>query len=34
MAAIPDRVLVLGLARSGRAAVTALRAQGATVIGP
>ena len=31
MAAIPDRVLVLGLARSGRAAVTALRAQGANV---
>jgi len=31
MAAIPDRVLVLGLARSGRAAVTALRTQGANV---
>ena len=31
MAAIPDHVLVLGLARSGRAAVTALRAKGATV---
>jgi UDP-N-acetylmuramoylalanine--D-glutamate ligase len=31
MAAIPDRVLVLGLARSGRAAVKALRTQGANV---
>jgi UDP-N-acetylmuramoylalanine--D-glutamate ligase len=31
MAAIPDHVLVLGLVRSGRAAVTALRARGATV---
>ena len=31
MAAIPDRVLVLGLARSGQAAVTALRTQGANV---
>ena len=31
MAAIPDHVLVLGLVRSGRAAVTALRAEGATV---
>ena len=31
MASIPDHVLVLGLARSGKAAVTALRRQGATV---
>jgi UDP-N-acetylmuramoylalanine--D-glutamate ligase len=31
MAAIPDHVLVLGLVRSGRAAVTALGARGATV---
>ena len=31
MAAMPDHVLVLGLARSGQAAVTALRAQGAKV---
>jgi UDP-N-acetylmuramoylalanine--D-glutamate ligase len=31
MAAIPDHVLVLGLARSGRAAVTALRTRGAIV---
>jgi UDP-N-acetylmuramoylalanine--D-glutamate ligase len=31
MAAIPDHVLVLGLARSGRAVVTALEAKGATV---
>jgi len=31
MAAFPDRVLVLGLARSGQAAVTALRTQSANV---
>jgi UDP-N-acetylmuramoylalanine--D-glutamate ligase len=32
MAPIPDRVLVVGLARSGRAAVTALRARNADVV--
>ena len=31
MASIPDHVLVLGLARSGKAAVMAIRRQGATV---
>ncbi len=30
---LPDRVLVLGLARSGRAATSALRARGVTVVG-
>ena len=34
MAAIPDHVLVLGLARSGRAAVTALRSAGCDRLGP
>jgi UDP-N-acetylmuramoylalanine--D-glutamate ligase len=33
MTPIPDRVLVVGLARSGRAAAAAARAQGATVVG-
>ena len=33
MAGLPDRVLVLGLARSGRAAVDALRSRGADVVG-
>ena len=32
MAPIPERVLVVGLARSGRAAVTALRAPGTAVV--
>ena len=34
MAAIPDRVLVVGLARSGRAAVAALRARGTRTSSP
>ena len=33
MAVIPDRVLVVGLARSGRAAAAALRAGGSAVVG-